>query len=236
MKRIFKIIIGAMVFGGAWAATAHADPVTFGGTYSVSTSSGLGVSSDPLFPVFDLAPTFTLSPLNVGQSVTDNLFTLYANQKAAGKQTFSVAFDFTQPPPSFGANGSGTAVVKKQTYFFGLFYIDSIKNNSIQFTNPCVERPGIQDRRCENLAAARMRSCVRPVGAASWPLAQMGSANDVQTLLRHRCAVDPGWIVAIRRFDRSPSSSIALASLAPAAVRLLPAAAGMPRRAPSSPR
>ena len=139
MKRIFKIIIGAMVFSGACAATAHADPVTFGGTYSVSTSSGLGVSSDPLFPVFDLAPTFTLSPLNVGQSVTDNLFTLYANQKAAGKQTFSVAFDFTQPPPSFGANGSGTAVVKKQTYFFGLFYIDSIKNNSIQFTNPLLK-------------------------------------------------------------------------------------------------
>ena len=26
-----------------------------------------------------------------------------------------------------------------QTYFFGLFYIDSIKNNSIQFTNPLLK-------------------------------------------------------------------------------------------------
>ena len=44
----------------------------------------------------------------------------------------------------------------------------------------------------------------------------MGSANDIQTVLWHRRAVDPDWIAAIRRFDRSPSCSIALASLAPA--------------------
>ena len=135
MNRIFKIVVGAMAFGGVWAATAHAGPVTFGGTYSVTTSSGLGVTSDPFV---DLASTFTLAPLDVGQSVTDNLFTLYANQQAAGAQNFSVAFDFTQPPPSFGANGSGTAVVKKQPLFFG-FYYDYIKNNSIQFTNPLIK-------------------------------------------------------------------------------------------------
>jgi hypothetical protein len=35
--------------------------------------------------------------------------------------------------------------------------------------------------------------------AASWPLAQMGSANGIQTILRHRCASDPYWIVAVRR-------------------------------------
>ena len=136
MNRIFKIVVGAMAFGGVWAATAHAGPVTFGGTYSVTTRSGLGVTSDPFV---DLASTFTLAPLDVGQSVTDNLFTLYANQQAAGVQNFSVGFDFTQPPPSFGANSSGTAVVKKQPIFFGWLYIDTIKANSIQFTNPLLK-------------------------------------------------------------------------------------------------
>ena len=38
----------------------------------------------------------------------------------------------------------------------------------------------------QGLMAARKRSCVRPVYAATWPLAQMGSANDIQTRQRHR--------------------------------------------------
>jgi hypothetical protein len=49
---------------------------------------------------------------------------------------------------------------------------------------PCVERPWIQGRHCKNLAAARMRSCVRLVDAASAPPAQIGSANGIQTILR----------------------------------------------------
>ncbi|WP_287986696.1 PEP-CTERM sorting domain-containing protein [Acidiphilium sp.] len=135
MKRIFKIVVGAMVFGGAWAATAHADPITFGGTYTVTTSSGLSAYSDS---ASYLGSPFTLSPLNVGQSVTDNLFTLSASQKSAGEQSFSVAFDFTKPPPSFGANGSGTAKVNKQPLFFG-FYFDYIQNQSIHFVNPLIK-------------------------------------------------------------------------------------------------
>ncbi|ABQ31912.1 PEP-CTERM sorting domain-containing protein [Acidiphilium cryptum] len=135
MKRIFKIVVGAMVFGGAWAATAHASPITFGGTYAVTTSSGLSATSNS---AIDLGSPFTLSPLDVGQSVTDNLFTLNPTRQATGTQSFSVAFDFTQPPPSFGANGSGTAIVNRQYLFFG-YYFDYIKNNSIQFTNPLLK-------------------------------------------------------------------------------------------------
>ena len=45
--------------------------------------------------------------------------------------------------------------------------------------------PGSRVQQKES-ATDRMRSCVRPVGAAHWPLAQMGSANDLQTRPRHR--------------------------------------------------
>jgi len=35
-----------------------------------------------------------------------------------------------------------------------------------------------------NLISVRMQPCVRPVDAASWPLAQMGSASNIQTTWR----------------------------------------------------
>ena len=133
MKKIFKIVVGALAFGSMWATTAQASPITFGGSYAVTTSSGLTASTT----AFDLGSPFTLAPLDVGHSVTENLFKLSPSQGATGTQSFSVAFDFTQPPPPFGETGTGSAKVKKFR-FFG-FYYDYIKNNSIKISNPLLK-------------------------------------------------------------------------------------------------
>ena len=53
---------------------------------------------------------------------------------------------------------------------------------------PCVDGPLGSSRNLQDSTAVRKRSCVRPVYAASWPLAQMGSANDIQTHLRRTFA------------------------------------------------
>ncbi len=54
-------------------------------------------------------------------------------------------------------------------------------------------------------AAVRLRSCVRPTDAASWPLAQMGSANDIRTIHRHGTAGDPCGILSfVGSTDRHP--------------------------------
>ena len=42
---------------------------------------------------------------------------------------------------------------------------------------------GVQVVEADSMAV-RVRSCVRPVDAASWPLAQMGSASNIQTTAR----------------------------------------------------
>ena len=61
----------------------------------------------------------------------------------------------------------------------------------------------------QDLKAVRKRSCVRPAYAATWPPAQMGSANDIQSGQRHRTPWNWSDSV-IRRFDRSSSLALPL--------------------------
>ena len=64
--------------------------------------------------------------------------------------------------------------------------------------------PWMQERAREIRRSGRVRSCVRPVGAASWPLAQMGSAIQTQTPWRLREPVHETGSLD-RRFDRLSS-------------------------------
>jgi len=59
------------------------------------------------------------------------------------------------------------------------------------------------------LVAVRKRSCVRPLRAATWPRAQIGSANDILTDRRYLYTTgQPDFLV--RRFDRSLSFAYVL--------------------------
>ena len=84
------------------------------------------------------------------------------------------------------------------------------------------------------LAAGRKRSCVRPVGAATWPLAQMGSASKRQTTARPRGATG---INGVSCLSVRPSfiSSCPYTPGTGTRLRRRSADADTPRRAPSSP-
>jgi hypothetical protein len=58
---------------------------------------------------------------------------------------------------------------------------------ALAFARACVDGPlDAREKKREVRQSGRVRSCVRPVGAAAWPLAQMGSAIQPQTSLRLR--------------------------------------------------
>ncbi|OYV88819.1 MAG: hypothetical protein B7Z57_14485 [Acidiphilium sp. 37-60-79] len=59
------------------------------------------------------------------------------------------------------------------------------RNEDDQREDPCVDGPVGSRVNLQNLMAVRKRSCVRPFYAATWPLAQMGSASNIQTQPRH---------------------------------------------------